>query len=288
MIRSNLNADDQNQSKMDSLKELQKFAIELALKAGQMQANASDDRNKSIEQKSSFADMVTETDKAVENYLFNKLREKYPDHCFVGEETTTKKVELTDKPTWLIDPIDGTTNFIHTFPFSCVSIGLLIEKRVVLGIVYSPFIDRLYTAVKGGGAFCNGKPIKVNTNCKSISEALLVSELGNDRDAIKIAAVLENLKAIGFKGHGVRMLGSAALNMCMIAHGGGDAYWEFGLHCWDMAGGAIIVEEAGGVVIDTEGGEIDLMSRRLIAACNSNIAQELSKLLKVQLKQERD
>ena len=136
-----------------TLREYLDVAIDLSKTAGLMMTQASG-RNTKVEQKSSFADLVTETDKAIEDYVFTELRKRYPTHRFIGEESTTEKVQWEDVPTWIIDPIDGTMNFYHQFDFCCISIGLTINKEVVLGVVYSPFIDKLYTAIKGKRNLC--------------------------------------------------------------------------------------------------------------------------------------
>lgn len=268
--------------------EWERVGIELALEAGRMMTNASG-KNTNIDAKASFADLVTETDKAVEVFLFGELKKRYPGHKTIGEESasTGTTVDFTDAPTWIIDPIDGTMNFVHTNPFTCVSIGVTVNKQVVLGIVYSPFLDKLYTAKKGCGAFCNGKPIHVRP-CASFKESLLVCELGGARDKETTDAIFANMQAIAWNCHSIRSMGSAALNTCYIANGYVDGYWEFGLHCWDMAGCSIILTEAGGTVIDTEGGPVDLMRRRFIVAGTEKIAKELSKSLVVHLQPQRD
>ena len=264
----------------------EQIGVSLAIEAGKMMSSASG-RNKEINEKESFADLVTETDKAVEQFLFNEFKRNFPDYRFIGEETSSK-VGLTPDPTWIIDPVDGTMNFVHTFPFVCVSIGLAVNKIPVLGIVYSPFLNKLYTARKGFGAVCNGIPISVRQNCNSLKEALLVCELGSQRDEEKRNAVFRNLEAVAWSCHGIRSMGSAALNFCYIAEGFADAYWEFGLHVWDMAAAAVILTEAGGTIMDTKGGPLDIMSRRVLGACSEKIAVELSQRLPIHLELERD
>jgi len=264
----------------------EKTAISLAIQCGKMMSNSSGD-NKDIKEKDSFADLVTETDKAVENFLFTEFKRHFPNHRFIGEETSSK-VGLTSDPTWIIDPIDGTMNFVHTFPFVCVSIGLAVNKIPVLGIVYSPFLNKLYTARKGFGAYCNGKPIKARTNCNSLNDALLIGESGYHRDEEKRNAVYRNLEAVGWLCHGIRCLGSAVLSLCSIAEGSSDGYWHFGLHVWDMAAAVVILSESGGTVIDTKGGPLDILSRRVIGACSEKIAKELSAALPIHLELERD
>ncbi|KAG8194798.1 hypothetical protein JTE90_017239 [Oedothorax gibbosus] len=250
-------------------------AVEVAKAAGKDIRKAFYE-SKTVQIKMSNVDLVTETDKKVEDFLKSTLLSTFPGHCFIGEESTFNK--LTDTPTWIIDPVDGTMNFVHSFPHSCISIGLAVNKQIVLGVVYNPILDQMYTGVKGKGAFCNGQKLKVS-GVQNLSGALVIAECGSTRTKDNMDQMFTNFRRVTEKAHGLRMIGSAALNMCMIASGGADAYFEYTLHCWDMAAGKIIVEEAGGVVIDPEGGELDLMSRRLICASSQHLAMSLSTLL---------
>jgi len=233
---------------------------------------------KNIEVKTNFADLVTETDKAVEDMIIAKLTEKYPSHKFIGEETVSagNKCELTDDPTWIIDPIDGTTNFVHGIPHTCISIGLAVDKQIVAGIVHCPIVEEMYTAVKGQGAFCNGKKLAVSA-ITEISKSAIIAEGGTSRDPVELQTKMDNTKSLIQKCHGVRMYGSAAMNMCMVARGSHEAYLEYGIHVWDIAAGKLVVEEAGGVVVDPTCAPIDIMNRRVLAACSQNIADEISK-----------
>ncbi|XP_023237087.1 inositol monophosphatase 1-like [Centruroides sculpturatus] len=263
-----------------NLDDCYKTALALAEKAGQMIAE-SVHNSKRIQTKSCTVDFVTETDKEVENFLRKSLQEKYPSHKFIGEESKEKGIpcDFTDAPTWIIDPVDGTMNFIHTYPFVAVSIGLAVNKEVVVGVIYNPLLKRLYEARKGNGAFCNGIRLQASGQTE-LDQSLLVSEMGSSRNPEKIELVFANMRHLINKVHSFRASGSGALNMCAIASGEADAYYEFGLHCWDIAAGTIIVQEAGGTVIDTEGGPIDIMARRVLCAGSSKLAYSLSKELK--------
>lgn len=251
-------------------------AVELTKQAGEVIRNAIG-TSKCVETKASFADLVTETDREVENLLIGGFKKKFPDHRFIGEETTSSgaKCELTDAPTWIIDPVDGTTNFVHSFPYVATSIGLAVNKNIVLGIVYNPLLDKLYSAIKGHGAFCNGRQLKVS-GIEDISKALILTEVGSYRSPEHIEHVFSNFRKVAVQSHGMRCMGSAALNMCAIASGEAEGYFEYTIHCWDMAAGKIIVEEAGGVVIDPEGGDLDIMSRRVLCAGSEPLAKYLS------------
>lgn len=243
---------------------------------------------KTFETKSCDIDFVTEVDKKVEATLIGGLSKQFSGHKFIGEETISGggKFELTDDPTWIIDPVDGTMNFVHGFPHSCISLALWINKEPIAGIVYNPLLDQLFTARKGKGAFLNGKQIHCSQAMK-LSDALVTTEAGTSRDPEKIKCVIENYATILAKAHGIRGLGSAALNMAMVAMGGADANFEFGIHAWDTAAGALLVLEAGGVVIDPAGGPFDIRARRVLCAATPELAEEISKVL-VQYYPERD
>ncbi|XP_015509775.1 inositol monophosphatase 1 [Neodiprion pinetum] len=245
-------------------------------------------RPKNVEVKSCDVDLVTETDKQVEKLLMDGISSKFPDHRFIGEETTASgvKVELTDSPTWIIDPVDGTMNFVHGFPHTCISIALVDKKIPQIGMVYNPVMEQLFTARKGKGAFLNGKPIHVS-DVKEMKKAILMFEMGTSRDPAKMKIVMENLAILAPLIHGTRALGSAALNMCMVALGGADCNFEYGIHAWDIAAGDIIVREAGGVCIDPSGGPFDVLSRRVLCASTQELADEVTKVL-VQYYPERD
>lgn len=238
--------------------------------------------------KSCDVDLVTEWDQKVEKLLIDGISSKFPDHKFIGEEGSSlgNKVELTNAPTWIIDPIDGTMNFVHGLPLTCISIALLIDQVPEIGIVYNPILEQLFTACRGQGAYLNGAPIHVSGE-KELRKALVMMEMGTSRDPEKMKIVLENASILTPQVHGIRSLGSAALNMCMVARGGADISFEYGIHAWDIAAGDIIVREAGGVCIDPAGGPFDVMSRRVLCASTMELAQELAKIL-VQYYPERD
>uniref|UniRef100_T1PD43 Inositol-1-monophosphatase n=1 Tax=Musca domestica TaxID=7370 RepID=T1PD43_MUSDO len=262
---------------------------ELVNKAGAIIARRNETRQEFV-CKQGDIDLVTETDKEVENLLMNGIKEQFPDHKFIGEEESSAEgapKKLTDAPTWIIDPVDGTMNFVHAFPHSCISVGLVVNKVTELGIVYNPMLQQRFTARRGQGAFYNGKPIKVSGQ-KDLAKALITSEFGTTRDPEKMKVVNENFQKMAAKAHGLRVLGSAALNMSMVALGAADANYEFGIHAWDVCAGDIIVREAGGVVIDPAGGEFDMMSRRVLAASSTELAQEIAKTLTQFYPQPRD
>ncbi|XP_018613012.1 inositol monophosphatase 1-like [Scleropages formosus] len=233
--------------------------------------------------KSSSVDLVTKTDQKVEELIISSIKQKFPTHSFIGEESVAAGhlCALTDNPTWIIDPVDGTTNFVHRFPFVAVSIGFAVKKELVFGVVYSSVEDKMYTGRKGKGAFCNGQPLQVSDQT-DIKQSLVVSEFGSNRDPEVVDKILTTMqKILCIPVHGVRSIGTAATNMCLVASGSAEAYYEIGVHCWDIAAASVIVMEAGGVLMDVEGGPLDLMSRRVVAANNSTIAEQIVKEIKV-------
>ncbi|XP_072547338.1 inositol monophosphatase 1-like isoform X1 [Salminus brasiliensis] len=262
----------------DPWQECMDYCLEVTIEAGKMIREALQ-RDISIMQKSSPVDLVTETDQKVEELIISSIKKKYPTHSFIGEESVAAGAPsiLTDDPTWIIDPIDGTTNFVHRFPFVSVSIGFTVNKQIEFGVVYSCMEDKMYTARKGKGAFCNGVPIKVSGQ-QDITKSLILTEMGFKKDPEHFRIMMANMESIlSIPVHGIRAPGSAAVNMCLVASGAADAYYHMGIHCWDMAGGAAIVTEAGGVIMDITGGAFDLMSRRLITASSRGIAECIAK-----------
>ncbi|KAI8567309.1 hypothetical protein RHMOL_Rhmol02G0111100 [Rhododendron molle] len=227
----------------DSHSKFLAIAVEAAKKAGEL-IRKGFYQTKHVEHKGQV-DLVTETDKACEDLIFNHLKQYFPSHQFIGEETTAAcgVTELTDEPTWIVDPLDGTTNFVHGFPFVCVSIGLTIGKIPTIGVVYNPIMDELFTGIHGKGAFLNGNLIKVSSQTE-LMKSLLATEVRS-----------------------LRMSGSCALNLCGIACGRLDLFYETGFGGpWDVAGGAVIVKEAGGVLFDPSGKEFDITAQRVAAS----------------------
>ncbi|GMH30269.1 hypothetical protein Nepgr_032112 [Nepenthes gracilis] len=250
----------------DLLSEFLAAAIDAAKKAGEKIRNGFY-QTKHIEHKG-LVDLVTETDKACEDIVFNHLKQHFPSHKFIGEETTAiyGAAELTDDPTWIVDPLDGTTNFVHGFPFVCVSIGLTIGRLPMVGVVYNPIMDELFTGIRGKGAYLNGNPIKVSSKDELV-KSLLATEVGTKRDKETVDATTNRINSLLFKVRSIRMGGSCALNLCGIACGRLDLTYELGYGGpWDVTAGVVIVEEAGGVVYDPCGEEFDITVSRIAAS----------------------
>ncbi|CAL8401579.1 inositol monophosphatase 1 [Gadus morhua] len=266
----------------DPWKESFDHAVAVARKAGVVIRDALQNEVK-VMTKSSSVDLVTQTDQRVEKIIISSVKEKFPTHSFIGEESVAAghPCILTDDPTWIIDPVDGTTNFVHGFPFVAVSIGFAVNKELEFGVVYSCIEDKMYTGRKGKGAFCDGEKLEVS-DVKDIRKSMIISELGSNRDEETVSKIFSTMKKIlCIPVHGLRGSGTAATNMCLVASGAVEAFFEIGIHCWDVAAGAVIVTEAGGLLLDVDGGPWDLMSRRMMSANNKTIADRLIKEIDV-------
>jgi len=254
------------------------FSLELVKSCGELIKNAFYGE-KRVSEKSSATDLVTETDQMVEKMLIEGLREKFPDTRFIGEESVAggEKCELTSDKTWIIDPIDGTTNFVHSNPHVCTILGFMVDKKVLFGIVYNPVLDQLWTARAGQGAYYNGKKITVSA-CSELDKSLLVQEM-YDSSPAKLKMVNTNLQTFIPKVRSVRAYGSAGINLAYLAMGAVDAYFDSGFHIWDYAAPCLIVTEAGGVAMDITGGEVDYLARRMLAASSRDLANKIIPLI---------
>ncbi|MCU7892617.1 MAG: inositol monophosphatase [Candidatus Thiodiazotropha sp. (ex Ustalcina ferruginea)] len=205
-------------------------------------------------------DFVSEVDRNAEAVIINILREKYPHHAILAEESGK---HVGDDYQWIIDPLDGTTNFLHGFPQFAISIALKIKGRLEMGVVFDPISDEMFTASRGEGALLNDRKIRVSGR-KSLEGALLGTGLPY-RDFSFTDNYLGMLKDLMKDSAGVRRPGSAALDFAYLAAGRTDGFWELGLSEWDFAAGAVLVREAGGLVTDIGGGERFLDTGNVIA-----------------------
>lgn len=217
--------------------------------------------------------IVTETDKECERIVLSKILDAFPDHSILSEES--EAIEGSHHR-WIIDPIDGTTNFAHTFPASCVSIAYEEEGQVMMGAVYDPFRDEMFFAAKGAGAFLNGQRIFVSET-KSLSHSLLATGFPYDRKE-KADTYLAMIKTFLLLTHDIRRVGAAALDLCYVACGRFDGYWEANIEAWDKAAGMLLVTEAGGKVSDYSGNPMTLKGRQNLAT-NGLIHDEMLKHL---------
>lgn len=218
-------------------------------------------------------DLVTEFDVRVENFIIDRIKEAFPGYGIVAEESALS----SDNPDKIIiDPIDGTTNFVHGIPNVAISIGLFHNDIPTAGIVYNPIQDELYHAVKGEGAYCNGKKIGV-TDESRFKHALIATGFPYTIDKSRqdfewnmkmVAAILPEVQDI-------RRLGAASLDLCYVARGSFEGYYEMNLKPWDVAAGIVIVSEAGGVVTDQNGESYDPLNDRIIVVSNGKIHERM-------------
>jgi len=227
-------------------------------------------------------DFVTEADKASEDIIVKRIRTKYPTHKIIGEEGGFQNGEdkFTNDPTWVIDPLDGTTNFCHNFPQVAVCIGICVDKIPVVGVVYDVYNDSMYYAAKGSGAFKNDQRLKCKS-VKKVSEALYATNLGPCRDPEWCARQVQRyflLSTLGF--HSLRMNGSCALGMCSVADGSVDCFYEEDVGGpWDVMASTIIVREAGGETLNFQGKPLmaKVGKQKLISA-NDELARKTFEL----------
>jgi myo-inositol-1(or 4)-monophosphatase len=236
-------------------------AIHAARQAGKILSRYARDGFR-VENKSPI-DLVTEADHAAEQCVIDVILACYPDHAFLAEERG--RIGQSQSPyLWIIDPLDGTTNFTHGFPTYCVSIGLEHKKECVLGVVYDPTRDELFSATRGGGARLNDQLIHVSQTTQ-LDKALLVTGFAyNIRETPNNN--LDHFARFALRVQGLRRTGSAALDMCYVAAGRFDGFWEVKLNAWDMAAGLVIVREAGGKVTDFSGQSHSLYGQELLAS----------------------
>lgn len=220
-----------------------------------------------------IADYVTQVDITVQNFLKEKLFTLAPDIQFLGEETGLQDVDADSF--WILDPVDGTTNLMHDYQHSVVSLALCHQKEIVVGIVYDPFHEEVFSAIKGKGAFLNGTPIHVS-NAEKLCDTIIgigtaKRELA-DENFSRFRRVFEQCQD-------VRRIGSAALELAYTACGRQDGYFEIYLNPWDYAAGMLLIQEAGGMVTDFSGQELDPRKGGSVAATNGHIHTELLNLL---------
>lgn len=222
-----------------------------------------------IHTKSNPNDLVTDIDRAVEKFFCEKIRHTYPTHNILGEEGAGHELNALDGIVWIIDPIDGTMNFVHQQRNFCISVGIYEDGKGIIGLIYDVVHDELYHAIRGKGAYMNDKPIPKLSNDVRLEEAIL---------AINATWIVENkridpsvLTPIVKKARGTRSFGSAALEFAYVATGRIDGYITMRLSPWDIAAGVVIVEEVGGIATTLEGCEIDFLKKSSIFVANPNV-----------------
>jgi myo-inositol-1(or 4)-monophosphatase len=250
-------------------------AVKAARKAGSLITRASFDLDRLTVRTKRQNDFVSEVDDAAEEAILSILKGAYPSHGFLAEESGEKDAQA--EYVWVVDPLDGTTNFLHGFPQYCISIGLLHRGTPAQAVVYDPNRNELFTASKGSGAFLNDRRIRVSRIDK-LQNALVATgfpfrEVGHLDDYLRM------MKNVILASSGIRRPGAAALDLAWVAAGRTDAFWEIGLSPWDMVAGALLVREAGGLVGDLEGENRHLETGRIVAT-NAKLFAAMLKTLK--------
>ncbi len=229
------------------------------------------------------ADLVTQADLASQQEIRRIVLDAFPDHCLLGEEADSSQILPGSQiPSgraeyrWIVDPLDGTTNYVHQVPHYCVSLGLERDGDLLVGAVFDPVGDECYTASRGGGAYLNGEEIH-SSPVSELSEALAAvgfppNVTMSSPDLLVFLEAVQRCQAI-------RRTGSAALNLCYVAAGRFDVFWSFATKIWDVAAGALIVREAGGAITSPEGGDFVLEEARFLAAANRSLHAELLELV---------
>ncbi|MEX2091502.1 MAG: inositol monophosphatase family protein [Pirellulales bacterium] len=222
------------------------------------------------------ADLVTDADLASQAAIRAEIAARFPHHLFVGEEKTSQVEVGDDDYVWLVDPLDGTTNYIHGYPCYAVSVAVAHGRELLAGVIYDPLADEIFFAERGLGAFCNGTRL-ATSDVKSVGEALVAVSLpprvGPDSpDMLDFIRVVQVSQA-------VRRSGSAALNLAYVAHGRLDAFWATKIQPWDVAAGVLLVREAGGVVTGRGGGEFNIWSPHFVSAAGPELHGDLMRVL---------
>lgn len=227
-------------------------------------------KNFQIQYKTNEKNLVTEIDKKSEKEIMDFISKKYPTHNILTEESGEHKKD--SEYLWVIDPIDGTTNFAHGLPIFAVSIGVMKKDEIVAGVVYDVMQNIFYSAEKGSGAFANDKKINVSDNDR-IGLGVLVTGFPYDV-ADNPDKAFERFESLTKQARAVRRLGSAAIDFCYVARGVFDGFWEVSLQPWDLCAGKLLVEEAGGIVTDFYGKEINIFTPQILAS-NKKIHQQM-------------
>ena len=261
---------------MENPSEFLDFAISVAKEAGKIQMSYFG-KISSLEKKSTNIDLLTNADTESEEFIIQKIQETYPYHSILSEE----KGELfTDSQyLWVIDPLDGTTNFVHNLPIFAVSIALQYNNKTVAAAIYNPSVEKCFYAEINKGAFLNNKNIHVS-NCTKLENSLLATGFPYLHDK-KYDLSFDLFKSFYDKSRGIRRLGAASLDLCFVSMGRFDGFYEFGLKAWDICAGELILKESGGTSSDWDGSKTPFDGRRILAT-NSKIHNKMRKILQQQ------
>jgi myo-inositol-1(or 4)-monophosphatase len=253
------------------------IAVKAARRAGNLIHRAADNLDHLTVTKKSHSDYVSEVDRAAEHIIVTTLREAYPDHAILAEESGAHG---NSEYVWIIDPLDGTTNFLHGFPQYAVSIALQHKGELTQAVIYDPVRNDLYTATRGRGAFLNDRRLRVSRR-KEIADALIGTGFPYTRFE-HIDAYMGILRDMMQKTAGLRRPGAASLDLAYTAAGRYDGFFETGLKPWDIAAGCLLIQEAGGIVGDLQGGS-DFLKSGHVCAGNPHVYEEMLRIIKPHL-----
>ncbi len=249
------------------------FAIETAKQAGSIIMQHFG-KISSVERKSTDIDLLTIADTESDAFILDRIKTTFPQHHIISEESNLTKGNSDYR--WVIDPLDGTTNFVHNLPIFAVSMGLQYKEETILGVVHNPAANKCFWAEKNAGAYLNDKPIHI-TSTITLNNSLLVTGFPYIHDN-NYDKCFDLFKELYGKTQGIRRLGAAALDFCFVAMGRFDGFWEFGLQPWDVCAGALILTEAGGKVSDWDGSPMPFNGTRVLAT-NCHVHREMMDVL---------
>jgi len=255
------------------MKELNDFAVNLARDAGNLLKEKFNSKHE-VHYKGEI-NLVTEADKMSEDLIIAAINSSFPDHGILSEESPAQNSQA--KLRWIIDPLDGTTNYAHGYPVFCVSIALENEGVIVLGVIYDPLREDMFVAVRGSGAYLNGKKLKVSPTA-TLSRSLLATGFPYDIRMSKDNN-LNYFNLMAVEAQAIRRAGAAALDIAYLAAGRFDGFWELKLMPWDVAAGCLMVEESGGVISDMSGGQWDISSPNVLVS-NGLIHEQMISVFK--------
>lgn len=227
-----------------------------------------------VSSKEGVNNLVTEIDQGAERLIRDFIQKKYPEHAILGEEYGQHNAQ-NQEYLWIVDPIDGTINYAQGIPLCCVSIGVMKDGEMLFGAVYNPMMKELFFAEKGQGAYLNDRPIRVSEARPFLKSCLVTGFPYKHPEQVDIVAIFAEVASLGIP---IRRLGSAALDLCWVACGRFDGFWEFSLNAWDIAAGYLIVQEAGGKITDFQDEEMNVFSKETLAT-NGHIHEDLKSVI---------
>lgn len=264
-------------------KEFYQSVESVVLRAGEMIANADPERI-GVYQKEGIANFVTEMDLQIQKFLITELKQLLPEASFFGEEDTEGNEKDSDGFCFYIDPIDGTTNFVFGYDHSCVSVGLALDRRMIAGFVCHPYTRRMYRAVRGEGAYLNGRKLSVQE--RSVSEGIVAFGCARYQEG-DTDLLFASVKALYLESLSVRNGGSAALDLCRIASGANVGYLELRLQPYDYAAASLIVEEAGGVISQIDGTPLNMEGPCSVAAGTQTACEEIRRTVRKTMREQK-